>query len=128
MAPGSMDPIVDLTHRWRIREEAWARKLGRLRLGAEPLAEQLVRYRGVTWALTFIPSVLAGFFLALFSAFGRPDIGLIVVALLFLPIIAGAWLGDLRLNRRARAYLRELAAFQEERRRLGAEQENATAP
>ncbi|WP_165226738.1 hypothetical protein [Aquisphaera insulae] len=128
MAPGSMDPIEVLTHRWRLREIAWARKLGRLRLGVEPLAEQLARYRGVTWALTLIPSVLAGFFLVLFTAFGRPDIGLIVVALLFLPIVAGAWLGDLRLNRRARAYLKELAAFQEERRRLGADRENATTP
>ena len=36
--------------RWRLRENQWRRKLGRLRLGVEPIEEQLARYRGVTWA------------------------------------------------------------------------------
>jgi hypothetical protein len=35
---------------WQERERQWQRRLGRLRLGAEPIAEQLAKYRRVTWA------------------------------------------------------------------------------
>ncbi len=33
--------LNDLETRWRVREREWARRLGRLRLGVEPLEEQL---------------------------------------------------------------------------------------
>ena len=69
--------VEDLEAQWRVREGRWRYKLGRLRLGVEPLGEQLVRYRRVTWALTAVPSLLALMFLTLFGVFGR-DLALIV--------------------------------------------------
>ncbi len=39
----------ELEAAWRTREAVWRRKLGRLRLGVEPIEEQLARYRRVTW-------------------------------------------------------------------------------
>jgi hypothetical protein len=101
----------DLDSRWRLRENRWRRKLGRLRLGVEPLEEQLARYRGVTWALTVVPSVLALMFLTLFAVFGRPDIGLIFDAIILLPIIIVAWLDYALLASRARRYLAELGEY-----------------
>ena len=50
-------PDQDLEARWRLRENHWRRKLGRLKLGVEPIEEQLTRYRRVTWALTAVPAV-----------------------------------------------------------------------
>lgn len=99
---------------WRLREQEWARKLGRLHLGVEPIEDQLARYRRVTWGLTVVPGLIALAFLTLFSVFGRPDIGLIVIGILFVPIIAVSWLDYLRLERRARAYLRDRAEFEQE--------------
>ena len=97
--------LPELEARWEAREREWARKLGRLRLGVEPLQEQLDRYRRVTWALMAVPGIMALFFLTLFSVFGRPDIGLIVVGLLFVPVITCAWLGFRKLERRTAAFL-----------------------
>jgi hypothetical protein len=110
--------LRDLEARWRTREQEWRRKLGRLRLGVEPLEEQLTQYRRVTWSLTAVPAIIAVMFLALFTAFGRPDIGALVVAILFGPVIAFSWLGFKKLERRAHAYLAELARFESERTRL----------
>jgi hypothetical protein len=112
----TIDP--DLETRWRNREAWWRRKLGRLRLGVEPLEVQVARYRRVTWALTIVPSILAIMFIALFTAFSRPDIGLVLSAVLLLPIVLFAWIDQLRLARRARSYLKEL----EEYRRASEEQ------
>ncbi len=101
---------VDPDPHWRSRETYWRRKLGRIRLGVEPIEEQLTRYRRVTWGLTAVPSALAVMFVSLFSAFGRPDIGVILVAILLLPIVACAWLDYGLLRRRVRRYLAEEAA------------------
>jgi hypothetical protein len=121
--------LDDLEARWRLREREWRGKLGRLRLGVEPIEEQLARYRRVAWGLTVIPGIMAVMFLSLFSVFGRPDIGLAVVALLFVPIILSSWLGHKSLERRAGTYLAERARFEEERRRLmGAGVKEATIP
>jgi hypothetical protein len=111
--------LEDLESRWHLRESYWRRKLGRLRLGVEPIEEQLARYRRVTWALTIVPSILGLMFLALFTAFGRPDIGLITVAVVLLPIVLGAWWDHARMARRARRYQQEAAAYLRERERLG---------
>jgi hypothetical protein len=97
--------------RWRLREEEWSRKLGRLHLGVEPIEEQLARYRRATWGLTVVPGLIALAFLTLFTLFGRPDIGLVVITILFVPIIFFSWLDYLKLDRRARAYLEERASF-----------------
>jgi hypothetical protein len=98
---------------WQARQRYWQRKLGRLRLGAEPLNEQLARYRRVTWMLTAVPLVIALMFFALFTAFRRPDIGLIVAALVLLPIVAIAWVDQGLLERRAANYLRERREYEQ---------------
>jgi hypothetical protein len=110
--------LSELETGWRTREQEWRRKLGRLRLGVEPLGEQLARYRGVTWAITAVAAIIAVMFLALFTAFGRSDIGALVVIILFGPIIAFSWVGFKKLERQANAYLGELAQFESDRRRL----------
>jgi hypothetical protein len=93
---------------WDIRLRYWRRKLGRLRLGVEPIAEQLARYRRVTIMLTAIPLALGAFFLALFSAFGRPDVGAVFALSVLGPVIAVAWLDFGLMSRRAARFGREL--------------------
>ncbi len=99
---------------WRVRQRYWARKLGRIRLGAEPVEEQLAKYRRVTLMLTAVPFGVALMFFALFSAFGRPDVGLILSAVLLLPIVTIAWLDFSLLYHRVHAYMHE-ARNQEQR-------------
>ena len=110
--------LEDLETRWRLRERYWRRKLGRLRLGVEPIEEQLARYRRTTWALTVVPSVVALMFLTLFAVFGRPDVGLIAVAILLLPIVVVAWWDYAVMARRARRYQIEAAEYFLEKARL----------
>ncbi|HWE37547.1 MAG TPA: hypothetical protein VG406_13340 [Isosphaeraceae bacterium] len=86
---------------------AWARRLGRLRLGAEPLSVQLERYRRTTWALTIVCSIVAAMFFAIFTAFRRPDLGALFATILFAPVIALSWLDFARHRARALAYIRE---------------------
>ncbi len=42
---------------WDDRLRYWRRKLGRLRLGVEPIPDQVARYRRVTVMLTVVPGV-----------------------------------------------------------------------
>ncbi len=93
---------------WTARRHYWQRKLGRLRLGAEPIVEQLARYRRVTWMLTAVPFGLALMFVGLFVVFKRPDVGLILVGILLFPIVVLAWLDYAMLVTRAARYSREL--------------------
>lgn len=81
-----------LESKWQAREKYWRRKLGRLRLGVEPIEDQLARYNRVTWAITAISTFLGLTFLTLFTVFGRADIGLIFDAIILLPIVGGAWI------------------------------------
>jgi len=118
------DPVADLDERWRGRRAQWGRKLGRLRLGVEPLGTQLDRHRRVSWAISAVAGGMATFFIALFSAFGRPDVGLIVAALFPAPIIAASWIGYLRLARRARTFESEFDAYRADRERLAASTED----
>ena len=127
MSADVSNELSGLEARWRLREQEWARKLGRLHLGAEPLEEQLARYRRATWAVSVVPAIIAVMFLTLFSVFGRPDIGLLVVVILFVPMILFSWLDYKKLERRATAYLAERAKFEAERKRLlGASVETTT--
>ena len=71
------------------------------------MGEQLVRYRRVTWRSPRFRPLLALMFLTLFGVFGRPDIGLVFVAIVLLPIVVGAWIDYALLARRARRYLAE---------------------
>jgi len=108
----------DLESRWRDRERHWARKLGRIRLGVEPIEEQLARYWRSTLGLMVVPAIIAMMFLSLFAAFGRADIGLVVVGVFFVPLILFAWLGYRTMERRAAGYLAERAGFEDEMKRL----------
>ena len=103
-APIAPDPHIP----WAIREQYWRRKLGRLRLDAEPIDVQLRRYRRVTVVLSAISSALALFIVALFAAFRRPDIGLLLAAVLFVPVVLVSWIDYKLLERRADRYLRDL--------------------
>ena len=112
--------LADLETTWSARRTYWARKLGRLRLGVEPIEEQLARYRRVTCVLTAIPGLLSAALFTLFAVFGRPGIGAVVAALFFVPIASGAWVGDFLLERRGRRYLFELENYHSARERLQA--------
>jgi len=91
------------------REAFWRRKLSRLRFGAEPIEEQMARQFRVTVALTAIPSGIGLMILAIFAAFGRPDVGAVVVGVLLGPVVALAWLDYAVLRARASTYLEEWA-------------------
>jgi hypothetical protein len=54
-------------------------------------------------------------FVALFTAFKRPDVGAILSAVFLLPIVLHAWLDYAVLRSRARGYLRELSAHEARR-------------
>jgi fatty acid desaturase len=119
----------DLDADWARREAIWRRKLGRIRLGVEPIAEQLARYRRVTWVLTAIPVLMGCFIGVLFAVFGRPGVGMVLVAVLLLPIVLGAWLDHAFLVSRATRYLREHAEYLHERAKCSPPlSESRTAP
>jgi hypothetical protein len=112
------DSAEALETAWRARQDVWRRKLGRLRLGVEPIEEQLARYRRVTWALTAVPAGLALFFFTLFAIFGYSLVGLVVDAVLLLPIVLGAWADYGLMALRARRYRDEAERYLRERERL----------
>jgi hypothetical protein len=95
---------------WPEREARWKRKLRRLRLDAEPIEEQLERHRRVTIALSAVSALIGLMFLAIFAAFGRPDVGAVVSGVLVVPVVGLAWVDHAILEARASAYLRERAA------------------
>lgn len=101
--PGELPSI------WPEREREWARALGRLRLGVEPIPDQLEKYRRANWALTGVSAGIGAMLFALFAAFRSPGTGLIVGGLLAGPIIASAWIGYARMGANAARYLRERA-------------------
>jgi hypothetical protein len=100
-------PRPDSEPGWPERERHWRRKLGRLQLGAEPLDVQLAKYRRVTWALTVVPLSIGLMFVGLFTAFGRPDLGVLIASVLVIPIVALAWFDYRVLCRRADGYEHE---------------------
>ena len=105
----TVDPNF-LIETWPDRERAWAGELGRVRLGVEPIPEQLEKYRRVTWAITVVAGWMGVLIAALFAAFKSPGTGpLIVSGILFGPVILSAWLGYRKMEARALAYLREKA-------------------
>ncbi len=110
--------LADLEAFWQARCAYWARRLGGIRLGVEPIEDQLARYRRVTWMLTAVPAFVATVLFTLFTVFRRPDIGAVVAAILFLPLVAGAWFGYFLLQRRAGRDLLELDAYESARGRL----------
>ena len=107
----TMKPINPslLSEAWPERQRLWVRELGRVRLGIEPIPQQLKRYQGVAWVITIIAALMGLFIAALFTAFKAPGTGLIVSGILFVPVIVSAWLGYWKMESRAIAYLREKA-------------------
>ena len=118
MSADASQELTELETRWSVRERKWAHRLGRLRLGVEPLEEQLTRLRRTTWVLSIVPGFIALIVLTLFTAFARPDIGLVVILILFAPMIVFPWVGYARLKRRTAAYHADRARFEDERKRL----------
>ena len=94
------------------REIYWRTKLRRLRFGAEPLRVQVERYRRVTIVLSVISGSVALGFLAIFSSFRRPDVALVLDAILFVPIVGLAWLDFGRLAK-------DVADYEAERQQQG---------
>ncbi len=84
----------------------WQRKLGRIRLGVEPVTTQLARYRRATWTVTGITVAIGLFIFTLFTGFGQPKIGLWTAGIVVLPITVLAWLDHWRLGRAVAAFLR----------------------
>jgi hypothetical protein len=107
-------------HDWAEREVYWRARLHRLRFGAEPLGVQLEKYRKVTVVLSGVCGGIALIFLAIFSAFRRPDVGLVVDLVLFVPIVGLAWL-------EYRSLARGVAAYEAERKAKGKDQARVPA-
>lgn len=98
---GNDNPLNQSTESW----PAWRIRLARLSPYSLEIHEQLERLYQLTILLTVVPSVMALIILSLFTVFGRPDIGLIAVTIIFGPIIAIAWRDYRRIARQARQYL-----------------------
>lgn len=101
------DPSLDADADWEARQRYWRRKLGRIRLGAEPVEEQLAKYRRVTWMLTAVPLGLGLMFVGLFAAFRRPDVGVVLALVLLSPVVVLAWIDFGLLSLRVARYTRE---------------------
>lgn len=86
----------------------WNRRLGRIRLGVEPVEEQIERIRKMTWVIIVVVTFLELVFLSLFTGFGRPDIGFVVIVVSLVPIELYAWFDYRRLQGRVREYLAEV--------------------
>ena len=109
---------AELENRWQEHSGRWA-SLGRLRLGVEPLEEQLARQRHVTCGTDVRVGLHRPPVLSLFSAFRRPDLGLGWLAFSSCPSAwAHGWV-TIDSSRRAAAYLAEHAAMEAEQKRLG---------
>lgn len=90
------------------RERYWRRRLGRIRLGVEPVDEQLTKYRRVTLTLSVVPGLIGLIIVTLFGAFGRPDVGLGLVLVVLGPMVGLAWLDYWKMARNVAAYRREI--------------------
>ena len=85
-------------------EPAGDRSAGRLRPDAEPIDVQLTRHRAAFHALAGVTTAIAAVFFALFAAFDRPGVGLLVAILFWLPIVGFSWRDQVQLAREAQAY------------------------
>ncbi len=90
------------------RQFYWQSQLRPIRLGAEPVADQIRRRMLVNAAGSVCVALIGLIFLGIFAAFGRSDLGLIIAGTLFAVGIVGNWIVYFRLRRRMRAYLVEL--------------------
>jgi hypothetical protein len=98
------DPEEDL----KAIRKAWQERLGRLRLNAEPIQDQVIRHLRVTWVLTGVVTLLGAVFFTLFTGFGRPDIGSVLVCVLTGPILSIAWYDYFKMKRAAESFGKEM--------------------
>lgn len=103
MTDPTVDPNREPWPKWRIR-------LARLSPYTIDIPAQLERLKKLTIGLTIVPGFMATIVLTLLTVFGRPDIGLFAICLIFGPMIALAWWDYLRIARQAREYLAKQAA------------------
>ncbi|MGE3821154.1 MAG: hypothetical protein AB7I30_17210 [Isosphaeraceae bacterium] len=92
----------------KLREIYWSRRLGRIRLRAEPVTVQLERYRQAAVILSAVAGGIGLVFIALFSAFRQPMVGIALALLLMGPLILINWVDFWKLQSRVNAYLREV--------------------
>ncbi|WP_169981185.1 hypothetical protein [Tautonia rosea] len=97
---------------WPARKRDWQRRLPRLRLEAEPIEEQIDRYRRATIALSVVTMMVAGMVLVLFTVFGAPWFGLLVSLVPAGTVISAAWRSHQQLRSGARKYLLDREASQ----------------
>jgi hypothetical protein len=100
------DP-TDASANWPDRQREWRKALGRIKIGVEPIPEQVERLRLVSLVMTVVSGGIGAIFIALFTAFRHPWIGLTVAGVIVGPVIASSWIGFARLKARADRYLRE---------------------
>lgn len=118
MIPTADDELAELDARWAAERAGWARSMGRLRLDAEPLGDQLLRHRSASLALIAISAAASVAFVAAFAAFSRPLLGIGFSALFLLPIVIVSWLDQRRMAGRVREYEEALRAHLANRERL----------
>ena len=82
----------------------WPRELRSLQFGDLPIEQQLVRRRGVVRAVTALLVALIVFILAIFTGFGRWDIGAGLGGVLFGVPLGWIWWDYGRSCRAARRY------------------------
>lgn len=97
-SPNANPTSPEVWPKWRVR-------LARLSPYTIDIEEQLEQLRRLTIVLTIVPGFMASIILVLFTIFGRPDIGLLVILIIFGPIIGIAWRDYLRIKKEAHAFL-----------------------
>jgi hypothetical protein len=90
-----------------IRETYWRKKLRPIHLGPESVEAQLAVKLGGMVVISGLTLFVGLFILAIFAGFGRADVGLRIVGLVFVPATAWFWIDYALLRRRALAYLSE---------------------
>jgi hypothetical protein len=90
------------------REAYWRERFGSFGLNPGPVHLGHLRVRFYTTiVMSGLVAIIGLIMLAIFAAFGRPDVGLRIFGFLFLPLILWTWLEYAVLRRRVHAYLRE---------------------
>lgn len=87
----------------------WRVRLARLSPYTSDIEDQLERLRQLTIVLTIVPGIMATIIFVLFTIFGRPDVGFLVILILFGPIIGIAWRDYSRIKKEAHAFLKAQA-------------------
>lgn len=98
---GNPNPVIKNSVEW----PRWRVRLARLSPYTIEVSEQLDRLYHLTIVLTIVPGIMAFIVLSLFLIFGRLDIGLVAILIIFGPMIGLAWLDYRSIARQARHYL-----------------------